>query len=311
MRYLLLLPLLSLIACTSPAPEDKAADTPPPAAERSAVASTLSVYDMASGEVRTVLELEQHFEAPNWTPDGQAFIFNMEGALYRIPVDGGDYTLIPTGEVDWMTNDHGLSSDGSLLAFTAGPDRHLYTMPTDASEPPTTIVAQPHSYWHGWSPDDATLVYTAQRNSVFDLYAVPVGGGDEIQLTFDEAHDDGPDYSPDGRWIYFNTDRTGNYDIWRLPAEGGDAEQITSDAHEDWFPHPSPDGAHIVMLSYEPGTEGHPANQNVTLRRINGDGTGEPEVLVELFGGQGTINVPSWAPDSHAFAFVQYRLLED
>ena len=275
------------------------------------VVSTIRIYDLDADTTRTVLEAEAHYEAPNWSHDGQHLIFNSEGALYRVPVDGGTPERIETGDVANIINDHGISPDGQRLAFTAGADYHIYTMPIEGGSP-TRITEQGPSYWHGWSPDGETLAYVAQRDGVFDVYTLPAEGGPERRLTFDAAHDDGPDYSPDGQYMYWNSDRSGNFDIWRMPAEGGTAEQITSDAQEDWFPHPSPDGRHIVFLSYKPGTEGHPANRDVTLRMITLDGgdpaDATPTVLLHLFGGQGTINVPSWSPDGRAFAFVSYQI---
>lgn len=288
------------------APQDATAQADTDSTEDSELTSFIRIFDLETRTARTVLTAEAHYEAPNWTRDGRYLIFNSEGALYRVPVEGGEPERIDTGDVTEIINDHGLSPDGDMLAFTAGPDYHIYTMPAEGGTP-TQVTDQAPSYWHGWSPDGETLAYVGQRDGVFDVYTIPVSGGEERQLTFDEAHDDGPDYSPDGQYIYWNTDRSGNFDIWRMPAEGGEAEQITSDAWEDWFPHPSPDGEHIVFLSYEPGTEGHPPNREVKLRMIGPEG-GEPEELIDLFGGQGTINVPSWSPDGEAFAFVSYEV---
>ena len=172
------------------------------------------------------------------------------------------------------------------------------------------------SYYHGWSPDGQTLAYCAKRGDNFDLYAIPVAGGAERRLTEHTGYDDGPDYSPDGHWIYFNSDRSGSWDIWRIPADGagaGDAraERITSDEREDWFPHPSPDGHSMIFISFPKGTQGHPPDKQVVIRRMplpTDAGTAGPiSEVTELFGGQGTMNVNSWSPDSRRFAFVTYE----
>ena len=270
--------------------------------------SHLAVYDLATGETRTVFSAEAHFEAPNWSLDGQSLIFNWEGRLYRVPVEGGEPVVIPTGDLTDLNNDHGLAPGGQTLVVSSQ-DGHIYTVPVEGGEPRRVTEKTP-SWWHGISPDGRTLAYVGRRDGRFDLYTIPIDGGEETALTADEAHDDGPDYSPDGKWIYWNTNRGGTFNIWRLPAGGGEAEQITDDAYEDWFPHPSPDGEKIVFLSFEPGTEGHPANHPVRLRMMTSEGE-DLKTLVEIFGGQGTINVPSWSPDSGAFAFVYYRLLEE
>ena len=171
---------------------------------------------------------------------------------------------------------------------------------------PRTVVEGAPSYWHGWSPDGRWLVYCAERNGEYDVYAAPVTGGAETRLTTAKGLDDGPDFSPDGRFIYFNSDRTGRMQIWRMRPDGSGQEQVTRDGWNDWFPHPSPDGRWLVFLSYGSEVKGHPANQDVQLRLMSlTDGT--VQVLAKLFGGQGTLNVPSWSPDSRRVAFVSYQ----
>ena len=131
-------------------------------------------------------------------------------------------------------------------------------------------------------------------------------GGEEQRLTTAPGLDDGPEYSPDGRHIYFNSDRTGLMQIWRMKTDGSEQEQMTKDKYNNWFAHPSPDGRWIVFLSYPGDVKGHPANKDVMLRLMPARG-GPIEVLAKLFGGQGTINVPSWSPDSQRVAFVSYQ----
>jgi len=141
----------------------------------------------------------------------------------------------------------------------------------------------------------------------FDIYTIPAGGGEETRLTTASGLDDGPEYSPDSRFIYFNSERSGTMQVWRMQPDGTGQEPVTADEFNNWFPHPSPDGRWIVFLSYAKEVKGHPANQDVTLRIIPAGGR-KPEVLAKLFGGQGTINVPSWSPDSKRVAFVSYQL---
>jgi len=173
---------------------------------------------------------------------------------------------------------------------------------------PKRVTQNSPSYWHGWSPDGTTLAFVGQRNDDFDIYAIPVSGGQETRLTTAKGLDDGPDYAPDASFIYFNSERTGHMQIWRMKQDGSDQKQITSDELNDWFPHPSPDGKWIVFLSYEKEVTGHPGNKDVTLRLMS-LADRKITVLATLFGGQGTINVPSWSPDSKKLAFVSYQLL--
>jgi hypothetical protein len=309
-RSLPYLPVLALAALLALSADRPAGAQAPKRAGRSHV--TLIAPDGSNKAV--VYSADRVFEAPNWTPDGKNLILNAEGKLWRLSVTGGEPQLIETGAVKKINNDHGIAPDGSLLAISAGT---IYVLPAAGGVPRQVTELMP-SYYHGWSPDGRTLAYCARRNDNFDLYAIAVSGGAEQRLTEHVGYDDGPDYSPDGRWIYFNSDRSGSWDIWRIPADGagpGDtkAERITQDEWEDWFPHPSPDGRWLVFLSFPQGTKGHPPDQNIVLRRMPLPGSSVSDVpiaeVVRLFGGQGTINVNSWSPDSRRFAYVSYEAI--
>lgn len=271
------------------------------------ISSTLEIIPIAASNRRVVYHTNGHIEAPNWTPDGQTLIFNSQGHLYRIPATGGEPQKIDTGFATQCNNDHGISPDGKTLVISDESQTGqslIYTLPIEGGTPKLVTEKGP-SYWHGWSPDGQTLAYCAERNGEYDVYTIPVTGGQETRLTTAKGLDDGPDYSPDGQYIYFNSDRTGTMQIWRMKTDGSDQQQLTFDDYNDWFAHPSPDGQWIVFLSYEPGTEGHPPNRDVMLRLMPTAG-GDIRVLARLYGGQGTINVPSWSPDSRELAFVSY-----
>lgn len=275
------------------------------------VESTLETVDIETGRRELVHREAAHFEAPNWSRDGRGFYVNRDGKIYVIPAGGEKTTLVDTGFAGRCNNDHGLSPDGRLLAISdhsrAGGSR-IYTLPI-AGGAPKLITENAPSYWHGWSPDGRTLAYCAARDGVFGIFTIPAAGGEEKRLTTAAGLDDGPDYSPDGKYIYFNSDRNGPMKIWRMRADGSEQTQIThNEEHADWFAHPSPDGKWIVFISYDKEVKGHPPNKEVVLRIMPASG-GEPRVLASLFGGQGTMNVPSWSPDSTKVAFVSYRLV--
>jgi TolB protein len=272
--------------------------------------STVEIVPVGSKDRRVVYHTLDHLEAPNWTRDGQFLLFNANGRLFRLPVKGGTPVGIDTGFANRCNNDHGLSPDGTLLAISdqsRGGKSMIYTLPAGGGTPKQVTQLAP-SYWHGWSPDGSTLAYCAERGGEFDIYTIPVNGGEEKRLTTTQGLDDGPEYSPDGKFIYFNSDRTGTMQIWRMKPDGSGQEQVTSDPLNNWFAHPSPDGKWIVFLSYEKDVSGHPANQPVRLRLMPLAG-GPIQDLARLFGGQGTINVPSWSPDSRQVAFVSYELI--
>jgi hypothetical protein len=275
------------------------------------VESTLETLTIATGERRIVYRAREHFEAPNWSRDGSSFLFNQGGRLFTLPVEGGRPAQLDIGTVSGCNNDHGYSPDGRWIAMSCGQrgESRVHVVEAGGGTPRLLTDATP-SYWHGWSPDGSTLAYVGRRDGEFDIYTIPAGGGQETRLTTAAGLDDGPDYSPDGQWIYFNSVRTGAMRIWRMRPDGSDQQQITNDArYGDWFPHPSPDGRWIVFLSFDAGVEGHPPNKDVVLRLMPADLSGSPAVVARLFGGQGTLNVPSWSPDSRAFAFVSYRLV--
>jgi Tol biopolymer transport system component len=275
------------------------------------VESTLEIVDIGTGERRIVRRAREHFEAPNWTPDGKALVYNGGGKMWRIPVEGGTPELIPTGDVR-CNNDHVISADGRWLAISGSVGRDpskIYIVPIAGGEPRLVTEKGP-SYLHGWSPDMKKLVYCAQRNGEYDIYEIPAEGGEEIRLTDAPGLDDGPEYSPDGKLIYFNSERTGLMRIWGMNADGTGQRMISQGPESaDWFAHFSPDGKRIAYLSYDKSVQGHPANKDVVIRLAEASGE-NPRVLVTLFGGQGTMNVPNWAPDSKRFAFVSYRLVK-
>lgn len=272
--------------------------------------SRLEIVDIRTGARRVVHRGTTRFEAPNWSRDGRHLLINQQGRLYRIPIAGGTPALLDIGGVDGCNNDHGYSPDGAWLAVSCRPSSSVYVVAAEGGAPRLLTSLTP-SYWHGWSPDGKTLAYVGQRDGEYDIYTMPVGGGAETRLTTATGLDDGPDYTPDGQWIYFNSVRTGTMRIWRMRPDGSDQQQVTFDPqYADWFPHPSPDGKWLVWISFDASVDGHPPYKDVVLRLMPlGDPKGTPRVLFPLFGGQGTMNVPSWSPDSTQFAFVSYAPL--
>ncbi|HTY87815.1 MAG TPA: hypothetical protein VMB80_10150 [Candidatus Acidoferrum sp.] len=281
-----------------------------PATTQPFMECTLETVAVASSDRSVVYRTRDHIEAPNWSHDGKSLFFNRSGRIYEVPVTGGQPQLIDTGQQIRCNNDHGLSPDGMQLAIsdqTQDGKSRIYVLPATGGTPRRVTPLAP-SYWHGWSPDGKTLAYCAERNGEFDIYAMPVTGGEEARLTAAPGLDDGPDYSPDGQHIYFNSDRTGRMQIWRMKPDGSEQEQITSDEYNNWFAHPSPNGRWIVFLSYAKDVKGHPANKDVVIRLMSLSDR-KIRVLAKLFGGQGTLNVPSWSPDSKNVAFVSYQMV--
>ena len=289
----------------------------PSVEQKSKVESVLEVMDVQTGERHVVKEFPYQVEAPNWTADGRWLVYNSKGRLYKISPDGSEPVMIETGFADRCNNDHVLSSDGKYVGIShaTATDRksRVYKVPFDGGAP-ELITENAPSYLHGWSPDMKRMAYCADRNGNYDVYTISSKGGRETRLTMAEGLDDGPEYSPDGKHIWFNSVRTGLMQVWRMDADGRNQTQMSF--HEDrnsWFPHVSPDGKNIVYIAYRKGDVdpgAHPANKNVELYLMPSEG-GPPKLLASLFGGQGTINVNSWSPDSRKIAFVSYRVKAD
>jgi len=276
--------------------------------------SKLEIMNVFDGKRKIVYEDKGRFEAPNWMPDGKSLLFNQSGSIYTLPLSGGTPTMLNTGAAKRNNNDHVISFDGKWLAISShrdgmpGGGSTVYYLPLSGGEPKMVTDSTP-SYLHGWSPDGKDLVYTAQRISkspVYNIYKKPIKGGNEIQLTnLAKGLADGPEYSPDGKFIYYNCTVSGSMQLWRMKTDGTNPEQLTFDEYNNWFAHVSPDNKWIAFLSF-PNTvtpTDHPFYKRVMLRLMPVSG-GAPRAIAYLFGGQGTINTPSWSPDSKHIAFV-------
>jgi Tol biopolymer transport system component len=273
------------------------------------VRSIIETCSVATGEVREVLAVEGRIEAPNWAPSGDWLLVNGGGRLFRVPLAAPRLEAIDTGAAVQCNNDHGITPDGRTIILSShheGAGSQVYLMPVAGGQP-VRISSESPSWWHGISPDGGTLAYVAARGGsrVIDVYTL-VPGEAETRLTRGEGHCDGPDYSADGRWIYYNCDRTGQAQIWVMAADGSGQRQLFADDRVNWFPHPSPCGRRLVYLAYPSGTTGHPADLPVALVLCDADG-GNRRRVREVTGGQGTLNVPCWAPDGSAFAYVRYE----
>ncbi|HEX3623925.1 MAG TPA: DPP IV N-terminal domain-containing protein [Verrucomicrobiae bacterium] len=274
--------------------------------------SVLHILDVESGQMETPFASAQPFEAPNWTHDGKALIYNISGrsedwgALVRYDLATREKTIINTDFCKRNNNDHVIAFDGKTLAISSQHDGGscVFTVPLTGGVPKQVTTATP-SYAHGWSPDGKFIFFTGSRNKKFDVYKIPADGGQEIRLTDAKGLNDGPEYTPDGKYIYFNSSRTGKMQIWRMKPDGADQQQMTDDEYNNWFPHISPDGKKIVFISFPPDIDpdSHPYYKECYIRLMPVEG-GTPKVIAYIYGGQGSMNVPSWSPDSKKIAFV-------
>ena len=299
--------------------------TASPITPRPRYRSFISIFDMKTRQTREVFRADEIWEAPNWSHDGKYLLVNSGGRIYKLAIEPGSKPEPLALDVALRcNNDHDFSPDGKLIAVSASTatsgGSQVYIANADGTGAKRIVDPAP-SYFHGWAPDGKWLSFVAQRDKNFDLFRIRPDGTGEERLTQSPGYDDGPDYSRDGKWIYFNSDRSGGWDIWRMPFDGAGpndakAERITNDDGEDWFPHPSPDGKTLLFLTFPAGTPGHGDKGNVELRIIPmpnsaaGVKPAKPVSIAKFYGGQGTVNVNSWSPDSKQFAYVVFELIQ-
>jgi TolB protein len=278
--------------------------------------SNLEILEVASGKRDIIYKVPYSIQAPNWMPDGKSLIFNdYKGLMYKYDFSSGVPVQINTGSVITNNNDHVISFDGKTLGLSSYVKELggsvIYTVPVDGGMP-KQITPKGPSYLHGWSTDGKDIVFCGQRNGEFDVYKIPATGGKELRLTDALGLDDGPEYTPDGKYIYFNSVRSGTMQIWRMKPDGSAQEQVTNDEFNNWFAHISPDGKWLVFLSFlkeETPPAIHPPYKHVYIRMMPFAG-GAPKVLAYIYGGQGSINTPSWSPDSKKIAFISNTIMD-
>jgi Tol biopolymer transport system component len=286
---------------------------PPATPAQLTLYSTLQAIEIAENARRATLLYSEpaHFMAPNWSRDGKSLVFTNDGRIYTIPVAGGAPQVLNVGNLTNCSGSHGFSPDGKWFALTCAaadnPDRRVYIIPATGGTP--RLVTQNTGWFHSWSPDGKTIAFTrGAGHGSGNIYSISVDGGPETALTTGTGLSDDPDYSPDGKYIYFNTDRWGGMQIGRMRPDGSQPEQVTFDEFKNWTPHPSPDGKSIVFISYNLDVTTHAANKDIVLRILSTDDK-KIRTLVNLVGGDGSMNVANWSPDSKSLAFVSYQML--
>lgn len=280
--------------------------------------SHLEVYDLEKEQRVRLHTFERIVEAPNWLRDGDTILYNSEGRIWKYSISKKREWPVDTGRCCFCNNDHVPSPDNQYLAISSGLhsgdwNSHIYVLPIGGGEP-MQITANAPSFLHGWS-EDGYLAYCAFRNEEgkfgqqIDIYEISAQGGKEKRLTDGLGYNDGAEYAMEGRHIWFNSTRSGLMQIFRMDRDGRNLTQITYSRSNNWFPHVSPDNSKVVYLTFREEDlkpEEHLPDKQVEIWCMNYDGT-EQRCIVQLFGGQGTINVNSWSPDGKRFAFVSYE----
>jgi TolB protein len=283
---------------------------------RDSIGCNLEIMDIETGSRKIVFTSPNMILAPNWTKDGKSLIYNgNDGRLYNFNLASGQPTVIDTRFAVKNNNDHAISFDGKMLGLSNNSGENgksqVFIVPITGGTP-TLITEKAPSYFHGFSVDGKNMLLTGGREEKdnLEIYSVNIKTKVETRLTNSPGLDDGSEYSPDGKYIYFNSVRSGKSQIWRMKPDGSNPERITNDDWNNWFPHVSPNGKMIVYVAFGndvlPGD--HPFFKHISIRLMDLE-SHKVTVLAHLYGGQGTINVPSWSPDSKSFAFISFTSL--
>lgn len=274
------------------------------------ITSLLQTVEVESGRVTTVLTESGRLMAPNWSRNGKSLFFTKGNRIATIPIAGGKPQLLDVGNLIGCSGSHGFSPDGKWFALTCAStslaDRRVYIIPATGGSP--RMLTQNTAWFHSWSPDGKTILFTRGGGpGIGNFFSISVDGGPEKELTTGTDLNDDPDYSADGKYIYFNTNRWGGMQLGRMKPDGSQVDQVTFDEFKNWTPHPSPDGKWIVFISYDPSVTTHAANKGIVLRILSTNDN-KIRTLVHLVGGDGSMNVPNWSPDSKSLAFVSYKV---
>ncbi len=114
------------------------------------------------------------------------------------------------------------------------------------------------------------LLFYSGRTGNQDIFLLPPGQREPVNLTRHPAKDNCPAISPDGKTIVFLSDRTGNTEIFSMNTAGGELKQLTQTPDQEEHPEFSPDGKQIIYVK--------DFRERTEIWIMNADGTGQQQL---------------------------------
>jgi TolB protein len=187
-------------------------------------------------------------------------------SLWSMAADGTGLTeLRPAGLDGWTQQGHAeWSPDGESLVMFGGARGNPQIFVTDRQgQHPRQVTDRPGSNLDPvFSPDGSTIAFVGCPGAIcmfgdYEIYTIPVSGGEATRLTDDGMRDHDPYYSPDGTQLAWLTQIEGGlvgvWDVRIAGADGSNPRRLVGDDGVTSRPQWSADGTRIIVHRIPPG----------------------------------------------------------
>jgi Tol biopolymer transport system component len=227
------------------------------------------LYRYNGGDPKDVEQLTfgKRASEPHASPDGRTIVFRrndqVQSRLAFLDVATGDITEVaPISRIGQVYTPR-FSPDGTKVAFSAwreGGYRDLYLYDRDAGTTRRLTADRHMDLSPTWSPDGRHILFSSDRDAVFNLYALEVETGDIRQVSNVLGAAFEPSVSHDGTQIAYIGYSAHGYDLWVMDfdptqwIEVAPATSALAPAEDSRPPIPGTDGRPLAMKSkrYQP-----------------------------------------------------------